>query len=370
MILKKQLNIIIALMLWFTVSIASAAQINVTGYGTTLEEAERDAMRNAVEQAVGTMVDSSTLIENNVLINDEIYTQSRGYITNYTVLNQKVNNGTYEITINADVNTDPNSKLMNELTRLGIINRQLRDPKIAIIIPEYHNNEKMSDGTCETAIIKKLTQAGFSRITDVSDTRYNLNMLSAVTKNDMENVARSLNVDILIVGEAFSDSVGDVGKFLNNGYGGNVGIISCRAHMNTKIFISKTGQIISADEAEGTAADLTELIAGKKALKQASEKMGDFIIEQLLNYGSAAKQNLEIVVHVSDFNKVQSINKTLQSIRGVNNSMITDYNNGRATISLKYAGTPQTLFNQLNQHSECSLTLQEISYNTLIITAY
>lgn len=347
----------------------SAQQITISGYGTTIDEAERDALRNAVEQAVGTLVDSATLVQNNLLINDEIYTQSRGYITNYTVMSQKMtNDGTYEVTINADVDTNPNSKLMNELTRLGIINRQLRDPKIAVVIPEYHIRARVPDPAGETAVIRKLIDAGFSRITDISDVRYNLNKLSAITKEDMENIARSRNVDILIVGEAFSEGVGDVGKFLPTG--GNTGIISCKARLEAKIFIAKTGQIISANGTYGTAADLTEFIAGKKALNDAGEKMGDYIVEKLLNYGSSTRQNLEVIVAVTDFNKVNAINSAIQKIRGVESSMVTDYNNGKATLAVKYSGNPQTLFNQLNQAVNFNINLQSLSYNTLNISAY
>ena len=202
--------LLIAFFCYFNVG--SAQQVNISGYGTTIDEAERDALRNAVEQAVGTIVDSTTLVKNNMLINDEIYTQSRGYITNYTILSKRLSaDGMYEIIINANVDTNPNSKLMNELTRLGIINRQLRDPKIAVIIPEYHIKARIPDPAGETAVIRKLVDAGFSRITDISDIRYNLNNLSALTRQDMENIARSRNVDILIVGEAFSEGVGDVG---------------------------------------------------------------------------------------------------------------------------------------------------------------
>lgn len=350
-------------------NVGSAQQVNISGYGTTIDEAERDALRNAVEQAVGTMVDSTTLVKNTMLINDEIYTQSRGYITNYTILSKRLNaDGMYEIIINANVDTNPNSKLMNELTRLGIINRQLRDPKIAVIIPEYHIKARIPDPAGETAVIRKLVDAGFSRITDISDIRYNLNNLSALTKQDMENIARSRNVDILIVGEAFSEGVGDVGKFLSTGR--NTGIVSCKARLEAKIFIAKTGQIISANGTYGTAADLTEFIAGKKALNDAGEKMGDYIVEKLLNYGSSTRQNLEVVVAATDFNKINAINSAIQKIRGVESSMVTDYNNGKATLSVKFSGTPQTLFNQLNQAVNFNISMQSLSYNTLSISAY
>lgn len=364
----KKIICLLAVVFCFCIPV-SAQPITVAGYGTTADEAERDALRNAVEQAVGTLVDSATLVQNNMLINDEIYTQSRGYITNYTVLSQKLTgDDMYEVTVNADVDTNPNSKLMSELTRLGIINRQLRDPKIAVVIPEYHIRARVPDPAGETAVINKLIEAGFSRITDISDTRYNLNKLSAITKEDMENIARSRNVDILIVGEAFSEGVGDVGKFLPSG--SNTGIVSCKARLEAKIFIAKTGQIISAKGTYGTAADLTEYIAGKKALENAGEQMGDYIVEKLLNYGSSTRQNLEVVIAASDFNKINAINSAMQKIRGVESSMVTDYNNGKATLSVKYSGTPQTLFNQLNQAVNFNINLQSLSYNTLNITAY
>ena len=50
---------------------------------------------------------------------------------------------------------------MSELTRLGIINRQLRDPKIAVVIPEYHIRARVPDPAGETAVINKLIEAGF-----------------------------------------------------------------------------------------------------------------------------------------------------------------------------------------------------------------
>lgn len=365
----KKIIYSLLIVFWGYFNVVSAQQVNISGYGMTIDEAERDALRNAVEQAVGTLVDSTTLVQNNMLINDEIYTQSRGYITNYTILSKRLNaDGMYEIIINANVDTNPNSKLMNELTRLGIINRQLRDPKIAVVIPEYHIRARIPDPAGETAVIRKLIDAGFSRITDISDTRYNLNKLSALTKQDMENIARSRNVDILIVGEAFSEGVGDVGKFLSTGR--NTGIVSCKARLEAKIFIAKTGQIISANGTYGTAADLTEFIAGKKALNDAGEKMGDYIVEKLLNYGSSTRQNLEVVVAATDFNKINAINSAIQKIRGVESSMVTDYNNGKATLSVKFSGTPQTLFNQLNQAVNFNINMQSLSYNTLSISAY
>ena len=350
-------------------SIAFAGQITISGYGDTAENAESDALRNAVEKAVGTMVDSNTLVQNSMLVNYEIYTQSKVYINNYNIVEKKRNGDAWEVIIDAVVSTDSNSKLMDELTKLGIINRQLRDPKIAVIIPEYHISARIPDPAGETAVIRKLTEAGFSHVTDVSNIRYSLNRLAALTNSDFRSLADSLNVDIVIVGEAFSQGVGDVGKFIGNGRH-DTGIMSCKARLEAKIFIVKTGQIIAANGTYGTAADLTEFIAAKKALNDAGEKMGDYIVEQLMGYGSSNNQNFDVIVIASDINKITRICKELQNIRGVNSANITNYSNGRANITVKYSGTPQNLFNQLSQAVDFNLALREITYNTISVGAY
>lgn len=353
----------------FSANITFAQNITVSGYGDSYDDAERDALRNAVEKAVGTLIDSQTLIRNNTLIEDEIYTTSRGFINNYTVVNKKYNSGNYEVYINADVDTNTNSRLMNELTRLGIIDKQLRDPKIAVIIPEYHIAARIPDPAGETAVIRKLTEAGFSRITDVSNIRYNFNKIYALSNNDLRSLADSLNVDILVVGETFSQGVGDVGKFIGNGRR-DVGIVSCKARLEAKIFIVKTGQIIAANGVYGTAADLTEFIAAKKALNDAGEKMGDYIIDKLIGFGSSNNQSIEVFVQSSDFNKINKINSLIKNIQGVKSSLITDYVSGKATINVKYSGTPQVLFNKLSDIVDFNISMKSISYNTLSINAY
>ena len=89
--MKKFILVLFILCLTINFSTVLAQEITVSGYGNTFEDAERDALRTAVEKAVGTMVDSQTLVQNNQLVNDEIYTHSKGYITNYSVLEKIIN---------------------------------------------------------------------------------------------------------------------------------------------------------------------------------------------------------------------------------------------------------------------------------------
>ncbi|MBQ3337498.1 MAG: hypothetical protein IJG80_08855, partial [Selenomonadaceae bacterium] len=66
---------IIIFMLMILCATAFAKNVTVTGTGMTPSEAENDALRAAVENTVGVLVDSETLVQNSMLIHDQIYTQ-------------------------------------------------------------------------------------------------------------------------------------------------------------------------------------------------------------------------------------------------------------------------------------------------------
>ena len=76
-----------------------------TGYGSTPREATKAALRSAVESVVGTMVDATTLVENDKLIEDEILTYSAGMIAATKIIGEpkKSNDGLYTVKVKATV---------------------------------------------------------------------------------------------------------------------------------------------------------------------------------------------------------------------------------------------------------------------------
>ena len=75
---------------------------NGTGY--TIEEATRNALRSAIEQAFGTFVSANTEVLNDELIKDEIATVTSGNVSQYNVLSTTKNeNGLYDVSLQAIV---------------------------------------------------------------------------------------------------------------------------------------------------------------------------------------------------------------------------------------------------------------------------
>ena len=78
------------------------AIVIVEGAGETLAEAKKDALRCAVEEVVGSLVDAQSRMENDELI-EQILTASSAYVEKYSVLSRKIDNGLATIKIRAVV---------------------------------------------------------------------------------------------------------------------------------------------------------------------------------------------------------------------------------------------------------------------------
>ena len=360
--MKRFTILVFALLILFTGS-ALAKNVTVTGQGITPSDAENDALRLAVENTLGVLVDSSTLVEKGAVINDQIYTQSRGFVTDYKVISKNQSNGIWSVTIAAVVDDNPNSKLMNELTRLGIINVQLRNPKIAVYVPESHSYGRIPSSSGETAIVKALLEAGFSQVTEVGS-RLNISNPLNMTAAEMTSAANKFGVDIMIVGESFSEEIGDAAQWLPGYQRSNMQ--TSRARVEAKMFIVKTGQIIAVDGKYASGMDNSQAVAAKKALSAAGKEMGEYLVQQITGMYTS-RQSIEVVVYGSAFPKISQVQTAIGAVRGVKSCNLSSYEGGRAVFTVMYSGSPQTLFNEIQRATDADLTLQSLNYNTLTI---
>jgi len=77
--------------------------VTAVGSGVDREQARKDALRNAIEQAVGTSLTSQSKMENFALIEDAVSTRSNGYIKSYDVIKEGQNGQQYEMEVKANV---------------------------------------------------------------------------------------------------------------------------------------------------------------------------------------------------------------------------------------------------------------------------
>jgi hypothetical protein len=93
------------------ISSASFAQntmdVEAKGVGVKRDDALQDALRNAIGQAAGVAMTSSTQVENFVVIKDAIASKTSGYIVSYNVTKEVPFPDRYELTVSAKVSLDP-----------------------------------------------------------------------------------------------------------------------------------------------------------------------------------------------------------------------------------------------------------------------
>ncbi len=98
--------------------------IVVTGYGTDHDKALKNALQSAVEQQVGVLVDSETIIKNDELIKNEILTASNGFVQKYDEVSTSSKDGLTEVKIKAEVKSQA---VANKIKSLNISTIEVLD---------------------------------------------------------------------------------------------------------------------------------------------------------------------------------------------------------------------------------------------------
>jgi hypothetical protein len=129
---KKKLLLIIIFFISSALIFSIPFSVETTGLGDIVngkkeiarEKAVENALRLAVEQAVGTLISQESMVRNGELIEDSIFKKSQGFIKSYEILNERIDND-YEVvwvTLRAEVmTTDIQQSLRDIIESLGTI---------------------------------------------------------------------------------------------------------------------------------------------------------------------------------------------------------------------------------------------------------
>lgn len=247
-------------------SVALAREAVVVGMGDNRESALDDAKRNAVEQIVGTMIDSRSVSEMAAVKLDEIYTKSRGFVKKITVLEEDPAGGAYRVKALIDVDTDPDTKLMDQLTMLMMLN----DPRVAVVILRSGDSGQGSyegalqsghDTVIESAINDRLVDMGFSHVIDTAhimqlqDTPLLTRIYHGLEGLHTDGVDRV--VEYLVLGESAIDAYNVAIVDRVNGGSQETGLKTVRVNLTAKILNYSTGDMIGSFTVSGNGLEKT-----------------------------------------------------------------------------------------------------------------
>lgn len=110
-------------------AVAASADVQATGEGPDKELALVTAKRRAVEQGVGTYLESSTVVVNSELVEDKILSRSNGYVTSFKILREGKSGDGYAVTISAKVD---GKALKEDIDDLTVLRKNMGNPRIMV----------------------------------------------------------------------------------------------------------------------------------------------------------------------------------------------------------------------------------------------
>ena len=314
------------------------------------DNALNDALRKAVEQAVGTLVQAQTLVDKYQLISDEIYTKSQGYIKKYTIISERpdLNQGILKVTIQANVSI---GDIRNDLNAIGLLIERKGKPRMMVIIDEKiggaESGYSANLSESETVIIQKFTEKGFNFV-DEATVKKNMkrNMaLQAIGGDD--NAAASIGLEygaeVVIIGSA-------VAKLAGKGIAGTE-MKSIHASITARAIRADTGEIISSASEKGAIAHLDETAGGALAIKKAGEKLASSLIDQIIAKWSGevgGQTTVQLTVSGIDFVSLNKFKTIIQSqVRGVLKLNQRSFTAGVAVIDVETKTNAQSMAEEL-----------------------
>jgi hypothetical protein len=237
--------------------------------GSARQQALHNAMRDAVQQGVGVILDANTVVKNWTVIRDEIYSVSRGFVSQYTILRDEKQGGTWYVEIEAIVES---GKIRDKLGELRILHQKMGNQRLMIINEAEHPDALTSDHTgvlsAQTAISDAFNQSGF-RMFD-QRTLGHLSQKTHPTGGGQEawiQIADQQQVDLLVTFEIVSDQ--------HRPFTGSQ-FTAANVTLRMKAFDVSTGRLIA--NVQSSQKQMTNARVGSfdwdRALGRASEKAG------------------------------------------------------------------------------------------------
>ncbi|MCK8825838.1 hypothetical protein [Fuchsiella alkaliacetigena] len=337
------------------VKVTGQAQIEGGDLAQAREMAKSDAFRNAVEEAMGVLVDAQTRTRNYELLEDSIYTQARGYVAEYEVLDISTAQGQIQIELEALVKEED---LAEDIDALELTIHRAGDPRIMVVVPDDSPWYKESGPAAETEIISKLVDNGFrlvdqEQIKEVRDSEVVRRALDG-DEEAYQQLAAEHNKDLLVLGEGFSELVEE-----------RSGFYSYRARLEARVVKLDTAEIITAQGVQKTEVDISRDNAVQKSLAAAGAEMAEYLLEVIPEAITDTERSLQVTVSGIAFEELQELEEFLKNIHLVDGVYQRDFVDGTARLDIDGSLLPMQMAREITEGSELPLEVSGVSGNKI-----
>lgn len=365
---RRLLSVMMGLALALGTGVALAREATVTGMGASREAALDDAKRTAVEEVVGTFIDSRSLSEMSIVTLDEIYTKSHGFVKKITVLEEGQTGDTWRVRAKIDVDTNPDASLMDKLTMLMMTN----DPRISVVVlkEDMETGERIEghDSRAESVMNDRLIEMGFSHVVDMemvtalSDTPLLARVFGGERLTHADGVDRS--IEYLVLGKGATDSYGLT--LPERMGGGGAGMTTATTKLTVKIMKYDTGDIIGTFTTSGQGVKNTRPLARASAMEAAAKAAAAEVEKKFRTFAAkSATQGIQVKVRAKDQAAFDALCTELRSLTGVEGVHVRSYRAGVGVVELDSSQKPHAIARMLRERGKIAVFVEEVTESSL-----
>lgn len=342
------------------------------------DDALLNALRNAIEQVVGTVVESEVLVKNYQVVEDNIYSRSKGYVKSYQVIDRRFrSDNTLELTIRAIVKK---GTLVNDLEAIGLLISRKGKPRVMVIIDERNMDAHywwytgLDMNTTENALMEVLLEKGFPFVDrEVASRKIQKDAVLAALNGDQQtaqSIAQESGAEVLIIGTAVAKPSSNAPRVVRES-----GFVSCQATVNVRVIRADDGSIIATGSQQAAAAHIDQMTGGTQALQKAARLLAQELSDKIVNVwqkevysGTTVQLRILNVPAFSDLVKFKNMLKTY--VRGVQNIYQREFSGGAALLDVEVQGNANQVAEELSlkDFSPYQITVENVTANSIVIT--
>ena len=256
-----------------------------------------EAMKNALGLVIGVYVSQEALVSKAMLIEDNITSQTEGYIERYDVIKEWKDGDFYKTQIKALVRKED---LSAKLKTLDLEPKKLGNPVVVFKIDEYVDGVESKTTYAADEMKKQFVDKGFV-------------------------VAETGDADIMVAGRS------DANFNTDQGLGG---MISYRATVSVKAFKPGSDDVITTARETLGGVDVSKAAAAATAISRAAGKVASDLPQTVLTFLKERSTVLLVISNVESINQLNDITLSVRALIEVRDCKVRDYNNNVAKLSL------------------------------------
>lgn len=297
---------------------------------TARDSAIDDALRKAVEQGVGTFIDSETQVSNFQLISDNIYSRTRGYVSSYRIIDEDHSGGLYRVVVRAVVRT---GDIEDDLAAIGILLSRQGRPRLMAVVREFSGTSGPQDDPAsiggemfETIVLDHFRRRGFP-VVDAAT------VAEILRKDQVRLILDGDDHTAVLLGLEAGAEIVIAGTAVHTAESREIAGSAREVHeyrVSTRAINTRTGAVLA-----GSAMTVALPFSESQARQRAADSTAIYLESAILRGWTGGENTTVVVVGNADYSKVQLLRSEIRTgVRGVIDVVTRDITGSRATIEV------------------------------------